>query len=159
MVNHDASTRSRLVERPRVPGGRCFVLLDALVATVVMGVALAGIMTLSAAAVRSQTMGEQMQIASMIADERLELLVALGPEGYRAEFPRRDRADEPWSNYEWELDVEPGAAGDPYCATVTVTWTHAGSVRTVSVDTLVAPRLGNEPDPDRRPQESLGRSG
>jgi type II secretory pathway pseudopilin PulG len=138
---------------------RCFVLIDALVATVVLGVALAGVMGLGAAAVRSQRSGEAMQIAAMIADERLELVVALGPEGYRAEEDLRGRGSEPWDEYEWFVDIEPGGGRDPFFVSVTVVWEHLGRARSASVETLVAPRLGDEPDPDRRPQERLGRVG
>jgi type II secretory pathway pseudopilin PulG len=145
--------------RPAASHARCFVLLDALVATVILGVAIAGIMGLSAAAIRSQTIGEQLQIASMIADERLEMVVALGPDGYQAEEPRRDDAADPFAAYEWEVDIEPGPVGDPSFVTVTVTWSHAGQTQSLTIDTLVAPRLGDDPDPDRQPQESLGRRG
>jgi hypothetical protein len=135
------------------------VLIDALVATVVLGVALAGVMSLGASAVRSQRQGESMQIASMIADERLEMVVALGPEGYRAEESMRGAGAEPWGGFEWFVTIEPGSGGDPYFVSVRVEWERLGRVRGVSVETLVAPRLGDEPDPERRPEERLGRVG
>jgi len=141
-----------------------FVLIDALVATVVLGVALAGVMGLGAAAVRSQRQGEALQIASMIADERLSMVVALGPEGYRAEESMRGVGDEPWGRFEWFVEIEPGAGRDPYFVSVTVVWDGllgggGGGSRSLSVETLVAPRLGDEPDPDREPRERLGRIG
>lgn len=138
---------------------RCFVLLDALVGVVVLGVALTSVMGLSAAAVRSQAIGEELQIASMIADERLELVVAVGTEEYVGTFGRRGQAEEPWRGYEWAVDIQRGGVGDPDFVTVTVSWGRVSGVRSITVETLVAPRLGDDPDPDREPERSLGRTG
>lgn len=146
-----------MVSRLRCPGG--FVLIDALVATVVLGIALAGVLGLGASAVRSQAQGEELQIAAMIADARLELIVALGVEGYRSEEELRGLGEGSWGAYAWFVDIEPGSGSDPYFVTVTVAWEAGGRLRQLSVETLVAPRLGDEPDPDRRPQETLGRVG
>ncbi len=132
--------------------------MDAIVATVVLGIAMAGVMSLSAAAVRSQMLGEDLQIASMIADERLSMVVALGPEGYLAEEERRAFADEPHDSFEWFVDIEPSGARDPSFVNVAVEWQRGGRDRRVTVEALVSVRAGDEPDPDRAPEQSLGRA-
>lgn len=150
---------SRNNPRHRRVGVRCFVLLDALVGVIVLGVALAGVMGLSAAAVRSQAIGEELQIASMIADEQLELVCAVGTDAFVAEFGQRGRAEAPWQNYEWTVDIKRGEVADPDFVTVTVSWERISGTRSITVETLIAPRMGDDPDPDREPEQSLGRVG
>ena len=136
---------------------RGFLLLDSIVATVILGIALSVVLGLGSLAISSQSRGEQEQVAAMILDEQLELVVAVGPEAFASVFERRGTAPAPFENYEYEVDIEALGNRDPFKVTATVTWTHAGRERSLTVETLIAARLGEEPDPDRRPQESLGR--
>lgn len=139
------------------PQRRGFMLLDAIVATVILGIALSVILGLGSLAIASQSRGEQEQVAAMLIDEQLELLLAVGPEEYAAVFDARAQAPAPFENYQFDIDIEALGGRDPYLVTAVVTWQHAGRERSLTVETMVAPRLGEEPDPDRRPQESLGR--
>ena len=144
--------------RRRSQGRRSgFALVDAIVAAVILGVALAAILGMSASAISAQTRGEQLQIAAMLADEQLEQVVAVGCEDYRRAFDLRGACSAPFNGYRYEVEMESGAPGDPYAVRVTIRWPHAGRERTLSVQTLVAPRLGDEPDPDRKPEEPMGR--
>jgi type II secretory pathway pseudopilin PulG len=134
-----------------------FLLMDAIVATVILGIALSVILGLGSLAISSQSRGEQEQIAAMILDEQLELVLAVGPEQYEAVFESQGPAAAPFQNYIYDIEIETLGGRDPYRITATVTWQHAGRERSLSTQTLIAPRIGEDPDPDRRPQESLGR--
>ncbi|MCA9293013.1 MAG: type II secretion system protein [Phycisphaerales bacterium] len=136
---------------------RAFALVDAIVAAVILGMALAAILGMSASAVSAQTRGEQMQIASMLADEQLEQVLAVGCERYGRTFDERGACPAPFGGYRYEIEIDGGAAGDPYAVRVTIRWPHAGRERSLAIQTLVAPRLGDEPDPDRKPEEPMGR--
>lgn len=134
-----------------------FILLDAIVATVILGIALSVILGLGALAIASQSRGEQEQVAAMLIDEQLELLLAVGPEEFPSVFEPRGTAPEPFGNYAFDIEMEALGGRDPYRVTAVISWEHAGRERSLTVETLVAPRLGEESDPDRRPQDSLGR--
>ncbi len=62
-------------------------LLDAIIAAVVLGIALATIIGLTGQALSSQAMGEQIQTAAMLADEQLNLVLARGPDNYAKSWP------------------------------------------------------------------------
>jgi len=141
----------------RVATFRGFMLLDAIVATVILGMALSVVLGLGSLAISSQSRGEQEQVAAMILDEQLELVLAVGPEEFGGVFETRGAAPAPFENYEYEIEIESLGGRDPYRVIATVRWEHAGRERSLSTETLIAPRLGDDPDPDRRPQETLGR--
>ncbi len=136
---------------------RGFALIDAIIAAVILGVALAAILGMSASAVSAQTRGEQLQIAAMLADEQLEQVLAIGCESYGRTFDLRGASPVPHEGYRYEIEIDAGSPGDPFAVRVTIRWPHAGRARSLSIQTLVAPRLGAEPDPDRRPEEPMGR--
>ncbi len=136
---------------------RAFALVDAIVATVILGAALAVIVGLSGRAIASQARGEQLQIASMLLDEQLELLVAVGPEAYRGVFGERGVCPPPFETYRYEIDLDPSSGGEPTFVSATISWPHAGGERSITVDTLIAPRRGDDPDPDRAPEQRMER--
>ena len=54
-------------------------------------------------------------------------------------------------------DVFIAAPHDQRLTTATVFWDDLGQTRRLVVQTLVAPRLGDDPDPDREPEQSMER--
>ena len=138
----------------RCAGHRGFALLDALVAAVILGVALATIIGLSSQALSSQRLGEQIATAAMMADEQLGLVVARGPDGYAKSYPLEGACDNPFGAYRYKLDLSGGTGGTPYTVRCTISWDSAGSGGTpqsIVIDTLLAARTGDDPDPDRKP--------
>lgn len=130
-----------------------FALLDALVAAVIMGVALSAIIGLSSQAINSQRLGEQIATAAMMADEQLNLVLARGPDGYAKSYPVEGACDAPFGAYRYKLDFSGGSGGTPYRVRCTILWDAATSAtpQSIVVDTLVAARTGDDPDPDRKP--------
>lgn len=131
--------------------------MDALVATVLLGLSLAVILGLVSRAVRAQAQGEKLEVAAMLLDEQLQLVVARGPDNYGQRYGLEGRCDAPYGDYGYRLDVSGGSAGEAYTVTATVTWTEDGRARSESVRTRVAPRRGEDADPDRRPPEPVDR--
>lgn len=156
MVSHTPRpTRPRRHPRRATPS---FILLEVIVASVIMGISLAIVATISSRLLVWQRDGESMQIAAMILDEQLELLVAVGPD----DFPRigrlRGTGPTPYESFRYEIDIDNEPEGDPSFVTATCTWTDAGVERSLTIETLVSPRLGDDPDPDRQPEQRMGRS-
>ena len=138
--------------------GTGFALLDAIVAGLVLGLALVGVIGLTGQALAQQRQGERLQEAAMLADERLNLVLAVGPEAYQSLFGVRGRCDAPFDEYSWEIDIDPVSEADPYAVRVEIGWRDAGRRRSIDIETLIARRQGDEPDPERRPDEIVERN-
>lgn len=137
---------------------RAFALLDALIGGVLLGLAMVVVIGLTGSAISSQAKGERYETAAMLADERLNLVLAVGPESYPGVFKTKGKFDEPFSDYEYEVEISPRPEGDPFFVRATISWRTVTGTQRISVETLIAPRLGDDPDPDRKPQESVDRS-
>src|SRR5690606_4616821 len=61
---------------------RGFILVDVIVAGVLLGIGLVTVIGLTGSAIASQRRGEELQVAAMLADEQLNLALAVGPEAY-----------------------------------------------------------------------------
>ncbi len=133
------------------------VLVDVLVATVLLGVALTALISMTGRALASQRQGEQMQAAAMLIEEQLNLVLARGPDSYASRFPVEGSCDAPFGEYRYKLEFTEGQGGDAYRVVATVSWGTGARARSESVETMVAPRLGDEPDPDRRPGQAAVR--
>src|ERR1043165_8018707 len=108
-------------------------------------------------ALSAQTSGEQYQTAAMLLDEQLNLVLARGADNYAGRFPVQGECDRPFQNFSYHLEISEGQSGDPYRVVATVSWLVGGKQRSESVETLIAPRLGGEPDPERKPGEAVNR--
>lgn len=133
-----------------------FALLDVLVAGVLMGVALVTIVGLGGRALAAQRDGEALMQAAMLADELLSEVLAVGPEVFLDEYPQDGRAPAPYENLSYVIEFEEGGLSRPYTVTVEVR-TDRENDAPIRVGTQIAPRLGDEPDPDRRPEEAIDR--
>lgn len=144
-----------MVTPHRRAGSRAFVLVDVLVAAMLLGIALAAMISLIGRALRSQRQGEELQTAAMLMDEQLNLVLARGPDDYASRFPVEGKCDAPFEDYRYQVALSGGEGGDPYLVVATVTWITASGPRSESIQTFIAPRLGEEPDPERKPADSI----
>jgi hypothetical protein len=135
---------------------RSFLLVDALVAAVMLGASLAIIMGLVSRAAKARADGERLEIAAMLLDEQLQFVLARGPDNYAQRFGLEGNCEAPFADYRYALDI--GArSGEAYAVRATISWTQDGRTRSESIETRIAPRLGDEPDPERRPDETVVR--
>ena len=143
----------------RSGGRRGVALIEVMVASVILGLAVSATLGLAARAISAQSDGERIETAARLADERLNLVLALGCEGYSASMPAAGVCDEPFAEYRYEVIMTAAAAGQPYAVRATISWRRAERTRSLSLDTLIAPRRGDDPDPDRKPSETIARDG
>lgn len=133
---------------------RGFALIEVVIAGVILAVGLAGIINVSMRAMDMQRRGEAEVIASSLLDGLLSQVLVDGV----TEFPKLNatsgRFDAPFEDWEFEILIDPEGLGDPYTVTAMVRDARGQSY---SVETRIAPRLGEDPNPDRRPPEPLDR--
>ncbi len=149
---------------PRVTrrrGFRGFALVDAIMGGILLGLALVSIIGLTGTSLSAQAKGEQLQTAAALADERLNLVLATGVEGYSSVFPMKGPCDSPFEQYSFEVTFVSQGDSNPYLVKAEIRWDTGAGARAQSlvVETLIAPRLGDDPDPDRKPLETLDRAG
>lgn len=135
---------------------RGVMLADILVAVVLLGSALAVLIGMTGRAMTAQRNGEQIQIAAMLLDEQLNLVLARGPDNYAAQYPMEGICEAPFETFRYKIEIT-GTGSSAYGVVATVTWYANGRLQSESVETRIAPRVGDDPDPDRRPQEPVDR--
>lgn len=145
-----------MVNRRRTPA-RSFALVDVIVATILLGVALAVIIGLSGQSVSAQARGHDLQVAAMLADEQLNLVLARGPDNYSRQFSTSGPCDEPFQAYAFALEFTGGSATDPYKVAATISWSSGLVHQSLTIETLIASRIGDDPDPSRTPQTPVDR--
>lgn len=137
---------------------RGFLLVDVIVGTVLLGIALGAILAVSTRALSMQREAADLRQAGMVADEVMSTIHAYGVEEYRQVIRSRGRASEPFERFEYEVDIDAGRSGEADEVNIRVTWQSAtGRPRSFELDALIAPKLGDEPDPNRQPSEPIDR--
>jgi hypothetical protein len=127
--------------------------VDMIVATILLGVSLTALISMTGRALSAQRSGEQIETAAMLLDEQLSLVLARGPDNYGSRFEIEGVCEVPYEAFRFKLDFSGGEGGDAYRVLATVTWADGGKPHSVSAETMIAPRLGDDPDPDRRPDQ------
>lgn len=145
MVNHSRTSTPR----------RSFVLADALIATVVLAGSLAVVISLAGRALSAQHQGERLQTVAMLLDEQLNQVLMRGPDNYESAYPMNGQCDAPFQDYSFVLAIDGGTGGTAYEVSATISWVESGRARSEMISTLIAPRLGEEPDPDRMPTQTI----
>ncbi|MGE3107599.1 MAG: hypothetical protein AB7O77_04500 [Phycisphaerales bacterium] len=142
---------------------RGFALLDVIIASIILGISIAAIIGLTGRSLAAQKTGEELQIAAMLADEQLALVVARGPDNYAQRFATSGSCPEPFSGYRYSISFSGGSGNEPYRVSATISWGAGGAIgsgvktRSITIETLVAPHEGDNPDPDRKPPEAAER--
>jgi len=142
-----------VVARAGSPQRRAFALVDAIVAAILLGVSLAVIIGLSGQSISAQARGRDLRLAAMLADEQLSLVLARGPDDYARRFPTSGPCDPPLDRFRYQLDFISGSPAEPYLVRATITWTSGSRPQSLTIETLIAPRVGDDPDPDRTPAQ------
>jgi len=137
---------------------RGVALMDVLIAALLLGVGLAVTLSMASQALRAEQTGEWRLTASWLADEALAMVVAMGPAAYQQSEPMEGRFQPPFDQFDWTLELTRPSEWEAWNATATVSWQDRGGVMSVSIDTLIAPRQGDEDDPmNWKPDEPLDR--
>ena len=133
-------------------------LLDVLIAALLLGIGLSVTLSMASQALRAEQTGEWRLTASWLADEALAMVVAVGPEKYQQSEPMEGRFEEPFNRFDWSLEMKKPSDWEPWQVRATVNWQDRGGPMSVIIDTLIAPRQGDEDDPvNWKPDEPLDR--
>jgi hypothetical protein len=149
-----------MVTRPmcarRSPGRhRGFALIDVIIGGILLAIGLTAILSLGARSMNMHQRGEREAVAAALIDDLLSMVLADGPKDFPEVQATSGICDEPYGDYEYRVDIDNGGSGVPYAVAVTIT--HRPTSDTWVVETLIAGKLGEEPDPERAPPEPIDR--
>ena len=133
-----------------------FTLIEVLIAGVILAIGMTTLLTLTSRAIGLQRRGEQKIVAAALLDELLGSVLTEGPQDFIRIQSTSGPCDPPFEDWSYSVDIENAVGSDPYKVLATVT---APDERTYDCATLIAPKLGETPDPDRIPPEPIDREG
>lgn len=139
--------------RARHRGG--FALIDVIVGTILLAIGLSGILVLTSRALVLQRKGEVEVTAAALIDELLSTVLAEGPTDFRKMYDTFGRYDDPFGDYDYIVDIDDRGLGVPFRVTATVH--HRPTDTEYTVQTLIADREGDEPNPPRQPTKPIDR--
>lgn len=132
-------------------------LLDVIIGSMMLGVGLAVVVSLSSRSLALQTDGEKRMVAGWLADELLSMVLVEGPVNYGRQYDTSGRFYPPFEDFYYEVEIREMGVGQPYRVTAVVGWytsTYGGE--NVSIQTYIAERMGDPVQP-RAPEERLDR--
>lgn len=136
---------------------RCgFTLIEVMIAGVILAIGMTALLTLTSRALSMQRRGEQKIIAATLLDETLGSVLTEGPHDYSSLHSTSGPCDAPFEDWEYVVDIEASVGVDPFRVLAIVI---APNGRQYECETLIAPKLGETPDPDRMPPEPIDREG
>lgn len=130
-------------------------LIDVIVGGILLAVGLTAILSLGARSLSLHQRGEREVIAAALIDDLLGTVLADGPKDFPDLHEMRGFCDPPYEDFQFLVEIDDGNSGVPYKVAVTVQHTGTGDAWTV--ETLIAAKLGEEPDPERMPVEPIDR--
>lgn len=140
---------------PRRRPARGFALIDVIVGGLLLAVGLAAILSLGARSLNLHQRGEREVIAASLIDDLLGSILTDGPKDFPDLHEMRGTCEPPYEDFEFLVEIDEGSSGVPYKVAVTVQ--HIATGDTWTVETLIAAKLGEEPDPIRTPVEPIDR--
>jgi hypothetical protein len=138
---------------------RGIALVDVIIGSVLLGMGLTVVMTITSRALNNQIGGEQRLVASWLADELLAMVLVEGPTEYRQGYDLAGRFRPPFEQFSFDLAIKDNGPRQPVSVAATVFWQHGKHARNVSVETLIAERQYREDEEDlgRAPREEVDR--
>ena len=135
---------------------RGFTLIEVMIAGVVLAIGMTALLTLTSRAISMQRRGEQKIIAAALLDETLGVVLTEGPNDYTRMHSSSGACDEPFEDWSYVVDIENAVGSDPFRVLATVIAPNGDEFM---CETLIAPKLGEFPDPERMPPEPIDREG
>ncbi|MEE2908461.1 MAG: hypothetical protein VX527_11605 [Planctomycetota bacterium] len=135
---------------------RGIALFEVILAAIMLGIGLSIALSLGAAALARQGLGERNMVAAWLADEQMGLVVMEGPQQFLRTHPTSGIYAPPFDEYSYEVEVQHISDWEPYLVTVVIAWD--GGDRHFDLQSEIAPRQGEPEEYDnRRPLEPIDR--
>jgi prepilin-type N-terminal cleavage/methylation domain-containing protein len=131
-----------------------FTLIEVIVAGLILAVGMTALLTLTSRALAMQRRGEQKIVAASILDELLGSILTEGPQDFVRLHSTNGPCEPPFEDWNYKVEIEDAVGIDPFRLMAEVT---SPDETVYQCATLIAPKLGEVPDPDRFPPEPIDR--
>ena len=141
-----------MVSAPRTRRG--WALVDVIVGGVILAVGLAAVVSIAQRALAMQQRAEREVVAAALLDGLLNEVLATGVVEWQLTKLPEGSFDPPFQEWGWTVEVKAQAQGDPHRVLALVRDPVGSEHR---VETLIAPRPDDLPDPVRVPATPIDR--
>jgi len=136
---------------------RALTLLEALVASVLLGVGVVGLMSAATLAMRNQNRCQHRTSALYLAQEKFAAIEVVGPHIWMLGHPTKGEEVRGDVVYDWEVEIDQQAVGELFSVKIKVSWTSGGGSGTVELETWLndyeaKTQEAPEPRPEAAPQ-------
>ena len=133
---------------------RGFALIDVINAGVILAIGLTTLFSITTRSLRLQKEGEVQVVAASLLDTLLSTVLTEGPLDYPKLHSTNGRFDPPFEDFDFQVRLDDPGEGAAVKVVATVFHTTG---QEYSCETLIAVKLGEEPDPVREPEEPIDR--
>ena len=133
---------------------RGFALIDVIIAGVILAIGLTTLFSITTRSLRLQKDGEIQVVAASLLDTLLSTVLTEGPLDYPKLHSTNGRFDPPFDDFEYVVRLDDPGEGSAVKVLATV---YHLSGQEYSCETLIAMKLGEDPDPIREPEEPIDR--
>ena len=131
-----------------------FTLIEVIIAGVILALGAASLLSLTSRALQMQRRGEQKIIAASLLDELLSTVLVEGPQDFVQMNSMNGPCDFPFEEWQYKVEIDSAVGRDPFRIIATV---YSPNGDAFDCSTLIAARLGEEPNPERIPFEPIDR--
>lgn len=139
---------------PRLRYKSGFTLIEVVIAGVILAIGVTTLLTLTSRSLSMQRRGEEKIVAATILDELLSAVLTEGPQDYVRLHSTTGPCEPPFTDWEYRIEIEDAVGSDPFQVLAQIVSPNGGVYECA---TLIAPKLGETPDPDRFPPEPIDR--
>ena len=131
-----------------------FTLVEVIISSLILVIAAGALLSLTSQSLGMHRRGEQKIVAASLLDDLLGSVLTEGAQDFTTMYPSRGFCEAPFTDWEYEVEIDNSVGLDPYRVTARVT---SPTGRRYECATLIAPRLGEDPNPVRAPDEPIDR--
>jgi general secretion pathway protein I len=138
----------------RIARRRAFALIDVIIGGVILGIGLAAVLSIAERSLAMQQRSERDLVAATLVDGLLNEVLATGPVEWMEQRAGDGRFDAPFQEWQWQVEIRKQEVGDPYRVMAVVRDPNGTAYE---VETLMAPRITEAEEPERRPETPIDR--
>jgi prepilin-type N-terminal cleavage/methylation domain-containing protein len=125
----------RIMTHHRSTPRRGLTLLEVVVATVLLGLGVTGLMSATTLAVRNQRSADQRTAALYLAQEKLAEIETVGPHIWLLSRETEGTVEQPDTMFRWTVTIEPQTTGELFAVQVAVEFSTASRSGSVALET------------------------